>query len=95
MKDPLRVIPGVGPSIADDLRILGIERVDGLVGGDPEQLYARMCAHEGVTIDRCLLYVFRLAVYYAEGGRDAELLKWWSWKDAADPPLHLIGASAA
>ena len=94
MKDPLRVIPGVGPSIADDLRILGIERVDGLVGRDPEQLYARMCAHQGVTIDRCLLYVFRLAVYYAQGGRDGELLKWWNWKDSAEPPVHLIGASA-
>ena len=94
MQDPLRVIPGVGPSIADDLRILGYERVEELVGADPEELYARSCAHQGVTIDRCLLYVYRGAVYYAEGGRDAELLKWWNWMDAADPPLHLIRTTA-
>ena len=94
MKDPLRVIPGVGPSIAEDLRILGCKRVEDLVGGDPEQLYDRLCVREGVRLDRCLLYVFRLSVHYAEGGRDLELLKWWNWKDAADPPLHLIGASS-
>ncbi|NMB56563.1 pathogenicity locus, partial [Candidatus Beckwithbacteria bacterium] len=33
------------------------------------------------TQDRCLLYVFRCAVYYAKGGRDPEKLKWWNWKD--------------
>ena len=32
--------------------------------------------------DRCLLYTFRCAVYYAEGGRAKEKLKWWNWMDA-------------
>jgi hypothetical protein len=30
--------------------------------------------------DKCLLYEFRCAVYFAEGGRDQEKLKWWNWK---------------
>ncbi|MFP4458563.1 MAG: helix-hairpin-helix domain-containing protein [Candidatus Zixiibacteriota bacterium] len=34
--------------------------------------------------DRCLLYVFRCAVYFAEiteENRDIEMLKWWNWKN--------------
>ncbi len=80
----LRRIPGVGPSIADDLWRLGVRRVDELRGADPEALYGRFCALAGGTVDRCLLYVFRCAVYFAETpepARDPEKLKWWSWKD--------------
>ncbi len=78
----LRRIPGVGPSIADDLWRLGVHGVDELRGADPEALYGRFCALAGGTVDRCLLYVFRCAVYFAETPEpDPELLKWWSWKD--------------
>ena len=94
MADSLRAIPGVGPATVGDLRALGIERADQLVGGDPEELYARLCTHQGGSSDRCNLYVYRCAVYYAEGGREPELLKWWSWKDAAGPPLELLGVGA-
>ena len=81
-KDPLQEIPGVGPSIASDLRELGIEQVADLDGGDPQELYERLCALRGVHQDRCVLYVFRGAVYYASRKRhDPELLKWWNWKD--------------
>jgi hypothetical protein len=82
LKDPLQVIPGVGPSIALDLRKLGIERVAQLRGRDPERLYAKSNALRGVTQDRCLLYVFRCAVYYASEPRPRpRLLKWWNWSD--------------
>jgi hypothetical protein len=38
-------------------------------------------------VDRCVLYVFRCAVYFAsEAEHDPELLKWWNWKDAAPLP---------
>ncbi len=83
MRD-LRRIPGVGPSIADDLWRLGVRRVEELRGVDPEALYGRFCALAGGTVDRCLLYVFRCAVYFAETpepARDPEKLRWWSWKD--------------
>ena len=79
----LRVIPGVGPSIAEDLYRLGIKKVSCLKGKDPEKLYATFCAMEGRTIDRCLLYIFRCAVYYASHTRhDPNKLKWWNWKDS-------------
>jgi hypothetical protein len=78
----LRRIPGVGPSIAADLLALDIRRVDDLRGEDPERLYERRCEQQGTRIDRCLLYVFRCAVYVAtEKTRDPALLKWWNWKD--------------
>jgi len=81
----LQVIPGVGPSIAEDLYRLGIKKVSCLKGKDPEKLYAKFCAMEGYPIDRCLLYVFRGAVYYASHERhDPEKLKWWNWKDPLD-----------
>jgi hypothetical protein len=36
----------------------------------------------GQHVDRCVLYVFRCAVYFAsESKHDPELLKWWNWKD--------------
>lgn len=80
--DPLREIPGVGESIAQDMRNLGIRSVEDLRDRDPEELYGQLCDYEGVKIDRCMLYVFRCAVYYASNETlDPELLKWWKWKD--------------
>jgi hypothetical protein len=74
-------IPGVGPSIAADLYVLGIREVAELRGRDPESLYAELCREVGRPVDRCVLYVFRCAVYCAsEAQPDPELLRWWNWK---------------
>ena len=43
----LQEIPGVGPSIAQDLRGLGIKKVSDLKGRDPERLYRHLCQQEG------------------------------------------------
>jgi len=84
-KSPLEIIPGVGPSISRDLEELGVGEVGDLRGRDPEELYARLCAARGERLDRCVLYVFRCAVYYAgRSAHDPELLKWWNWKDGKD-----------
>ncbi len=78
----LETLPGIGPSIAEDLRALGVRRVGDLVGRDPEDLYRRSCTLAGTTIDRCLLYVYRCACYAARTARPApEKLDWWWWKD--------------
>ena len=82
-RDDLQSIPGVGPSLAQDLRDLGIQQVAELRGQDPERLYERLIAQRGVHQDRCVLYVFRCAVYFAETPQpDPKRLKWWNWKDA-------------
>ena len=78
----LQRIPGVGPSIAQCLRDLGVNQVAELRDADPEHLYARLCVLRGAAVDRCVLYVFRCAVYFAsQRAHDPELLKWWNWKD--------------
>ncbi len=80
--DPLQTIPGIGPSLAQDLRDLGIRRVADLERRDPERLYARLNRLRGVRQDPCVLYAFRCAVYYARTPRPRpELLRWWNWKD--------------
>ena len=79
----LRTIPGVGRSIAEDLHALKIRKVGDLKKRNPERMYEQFCEMTGKPVDRCLLYVFRCAVYYASTTRhDPELLKWWNWKDS-------------
>ena len=78
----LQAIPGVGPDMEQHLNGLDIFTLEQLKGQDPEALYCRDCALHGQPLDRCLLYVYRLAVYYA--GHDThqpEKLNWWYWKD--------------
>ncbi|MBP1743759.1 MAG: Pathogenicity locus [Firmicutes bacterium] len=78
----LQSIPGIGVKMAEDLLLLGIKSPQDLIGEDPELLYQRLCAIKGYKVDRCVLYVFRCAVYYAnEKEHDPEKLKWWKWKD--------------
>jgi hypothetical protein len=60
---------------------MGFRRVEELQNQDPEELYVRLCMQQGTQVDRCMLYVFRCAVYYASNEEyDPELLKWWNWK---------------
>ena len=78
----LRQIPGIGKKIAEDLWNLGFRTVQDMQNQNPEVLYCKLCAQKGVHVDRCALYVFRCAVYYASNKKhDSELLKWWNWKD--------------
>ncbi|MGE5297453.1 MAG: DUF4332 domain-containing protein [Solirubrobacterales bacterium] len=82
MKDELEQIPGVGKSIAQDLRHIGVTSIRQLKGRSPERLYRRLRDFQASPVDRCMLYVFRCAVYYAStSDPDPELLKWWNWKD--------------
>ncbi len=78
----LMIIPGVGKSIAEDLTDIGIFSVSDLKGKNPQEIYEKSNKFAGKVHDRCLLYVFRCAVYFAEGGRNSEKLKWWDWKDS-------------
>lgn len=82
----LQKIPGVGKSIEQDLFNIGIRKISDLKGKNPEQLYKQDCLFKGCQDDKCILYVFRLAVYFAENDQhEAEKLKWWYWKDKQYP----------
>jgi len=61
---------------------LGFRSVQELKGQDPVKMYFQHCIQKGMKVDRCMLYVFRCAVYYASNStHNPELLKWWNWKD--------------
>jgi len=78
----LEQIPGVGKTIARDMHNIGIHSIDALKGLQAEQLYDRLCEFKAFTADRCMLYVFRCAIYYASNNdHDPQLLKWENWKD--------------
>ena len=85
-KSELRKIPFIGPNIEQDLLNIGISRIADLKGRDPEELYQLDCDFKGRIEDRCQLYVFRAAVYYANNEvLEPEKLKWWYRKDKKYP----------
>lgn len=82
METNLTKIPGIGKNMAKHLMDAGYPDIKSLKGQDPEEIYRKDCLFQGVTVDRCALYAYRLAVAFAEGSiTDPEKLKWWNWKD--------------
>lgn len=82
MKTDLLTIPYVGKNMKEDLMNIGITCVEDLKGKNPEDLFLKDCQFKRRLEDRCQLYVFRMAVYFAENEvHDEEKLKWWYWKD--------------
>ena len=80
--DAFQAIPGVGRNISRDFWDLGFQDVEELRGQNPEELYLRLCALRKRDVDRCMLYVFRCAVYYASTkDHDPDMLQWWNWSD--------------
>ena len=79
--DPKRMkaledLPNVGPSIAADLRRLGIATPLALQGRDPYMLYLDLCRATGMRQDPCVLDTFIAAVRFVEG---APAKPWWAY----------------
>lgn len=72
----LEEIPNIGPSIAADLRRLGITTPAELPGRDPYAMYDELCRITGQRHDPCLLDTFIVAVRYMEG---APKKPWWKY----------------
>ena len=84
MNSSCQDLPGVGPALARELADLGYLCPDDLIGADPERMYQRLIELRKKPIDRCVLYVFRCAVYAAAHPRaGGAKSKWWHWKDRA------------
>lgn len=80
----LRQIPGIGRTFVKDFARIGVARVGDLRHADPQRLFRaleRANADVGHATSKNYLYVIRMAVYYANGGRDPERLRWNAWKD--------------
>lgn len=71
-------LPNVGPSVAGDLKALGIQAPEQLLGQDPVALYDRLCALTGVRQDPCVLDVFLSVVRFMDG---EDPKPWWAYTD--------------
>jgi Pathogenicity locus len=72
----LEQLPNIGPSIAADLRALGVVVPQTLVNEDPLLLYQRLCAVRGVRQDPCVLDTFMAAVDFMRGAPERP---WWTY----------------
>jgi hypothetical protein len=69
-------LPNVGPAMARDLQILGIETPGELVGRDPLELYRSLCERRGARQDPCVLDVFLSVTHFLAG---EEPRRWWAY----------------
>ena len=72
----LEDIPNIGPSLAVDLRRVGVRLPLELVGRDPYAMYRALCNATGERQDPCVLDTFISAVRYMEG---APARPWWRY----------------
>jgi hypothetical protein len=72
----LEQLPNIGPSLAADLRLIGIERPSDLRGKDAFVLYQKLCAATDQRHDPCVLDTFMAAVDFMRG---APAAPWWHY----------------
>ena len=72
----LEQIPNVGPSIAANLRLIGVSSPQDLLGKDPYALYNTLCHTTGTRQDPCVIDVFIAAVRFMAGKPSKP---WWKY----------------
>ena len=87
----LEQLPNVGPSVAADLRRLGVVRPQDLQGRDPYAMYEELCRVTGQRHDPCLLDTFIAAVRFM-GGEPAK--PWWRYTAERKRALKRRAATA-
>jgi hypothetical protein len=72
----LEEIPNVGPSIAADLRLVGVSSPQDLLRKDPYKMYDELCRNTGNRYDPCVIDVFIAAVRFMAGKPSKP---WWKY----------------
>ena len=72
----LEQLPNIGPSLAADLRTIGIVHPRELAGRDPFALYQALSARTGRRQDPCVLDTFMAATDFMRGAAPAP---WWAY----------------
>ena len=72
----LEQLPNIGPSLAADLRLLGVAHPRELAAKDAFQLYQSLCAKTGKRQDPCVLDTFMAATDFMRGAQPAP---WWHY----------------
>lgn len=82
-KSDLLTIPGIGRTYVEDFARIHVTSINDLTERDPDKLFEAL-RHANEVVDhktsKNYLYVIRMAVYYANGGRDESKLRWNAWK---------------
>lgn len=71
-------LPNIGKAGAADLRLLGIDTPQQLVGRCPFDMYATLCQLSGVRHDPCVIDVFMSVTRFMAG--EAPRV-WWDYTD--------------
>ena len=79
-------LPNIGPAGAGDLRLLGYQTPNDLVGADPVEMYERLCTATGTYHDPCVLDVFMSVTHFMSG---EEPHPWWHYTEQRK---HLLKA---
>lgn len=74
--ETLEQLPNIGPSLAANLRLIGIAQPRDLRGKDPFVLYQQLCAATGQRQDPCVLDTFMAATDFMRGAAAAP---WWHY----------------
>jgi hypothetical protein len=72
----LEQLPNIGPSLAGDLRSIGIARPADLIASDAYTLYLALCTRSGKRQDPCVLDTFIAACDFMRG---AAPTPWWNY----------------
>jgi len=72
----LEQLPNIGPALAADLRLIGIQEPRDLRGKDAFVLYQKLCAATGQRQDPCVLDTFMAATDFMRG---APAAPWWNY----------------
>jgi Pathogenicity locus len=72
----LEDLPNIGPALAADLRLIGIQHPRELRGRDPFVLYQKLAAATGSRQDPCVLDTFMAATDFMNGAAAAP---WWHY----------------
>jgi hypothetical protein len=74
--EALEQLPNVGPSLAADLRLIGIQHPKELAHRDAFVLYQALCAKTGQRQDPCVLDTFMAVTDFMRGAAPAP---WWNY----------------
>lgn len=72
----LEQIPNIGPSLAEDLRLIGVSHPQELIGRNPYDMYEKLCRKTGQRHDPCVIDAFISAVRFMEGEPKRP---WWAY----------------
>lgn len=92
MQTKLTEIPGIGKTFEQDFARIGLTTVEQFKDLKAEEVFDELEVKNNLLnhkTSKLYLYVIRMIIYYANGGRDAEKLKWNYWK-AASNKIRLI-----